>query len=468
MTPRAIRTALLLVWLCAIPGRLLAADSRPNFLFILTDDQRWDALGIVQKEQGEKGRFPWLETPNLDKLAREGVRFRNAFVVNSLCSPSRASFLTGTYGHRNGIKDNSTPLPPDTVTYASVLRAAGYTTGYVGKWHMDKQPGPRPGFDYSASYIGQGKYPDCPFLVNGKETATEGWVDDVATDYAIEFLRRNKEKPFVLAVGFKACHTPFKPPKRCATAYTGVKARPVPNLGLKVPYPTSPGHEKMLVPWFTAADSPRLHDYMRCVKAIDENVGRITGELDHLALADDTVVVFASDNGYYFCEHGLADKRTAYEESLRIPLLVRFPKSGAKGKVLDQMVLNIDLAPTFLDLVGVPVPNEMQGRSWRPLLEGKTSEWRHSYYYEYFYEKSFASPHTQAVRTDGAKLIKYSGHPEWTEMFDLAADPYETKNLIDDPANAGLRRELDAEFSCHAEKITQDIIPPSRPSTRLP
>ncbi len=468
MTPGSIRTALFLAWLPAISGGLVAAEPRPSFLFILTDDQRWDAMGVVQNEQGEKGRFPWLQTPNLDRLAREGVRFRNAFVVNSLCSPSRASFLTGTYGHRNGIRDNQTPLPTDAVTYASLLGAAGYMTGYVGKWHMDKQPGARPGFHYSASYIGQGRYPDCPFLVNGKETATHGWVDDVSTDYAIEFLRGSKGKPFLLAVGFKACHSPFKPPDRHAAAYAGRQARAVPNLATRAPYLTGSGPENLVGSWFPAADSPRLLDYMRCVAAIDENVGRIMKELDRLGLDDSTVVVFASDNGFYLREHGLGDKRTAYEESLRIPLLMRLPRSAAKGKLLDHIVLNIDLAPTFLDLAGVPVPNEMQGQSWRPLLEGKPSDWRHSYYYEYFHERPFASPHTQAVRTDNAKLIKYPGHPEWTEMFDLATDPYETKNLIDDPAKAGLRRELEAEFNRQAERIARDIMPPSRPSTAVP
>lgn len=457
---------MLLAGLCLLaPQTALAAETRPNFLFILTDDLRWDALGVVQKEQGEKGRFPWLKTPNLDKVAEDGVRFRNAFVVNSLCSPSRASFLTGMYGHHNGIRDNQTPFPADSVTYASVLKSAGYTTGYIGKWHMDRQTGRRPGFDYSASFIGQGRYQDCPFEINGQPTETTGWVDDVSTDYAIGFLRENRGKPFVLAIGFKTCHGPFSPPPRRARDYEGEKARPVPNLGVKPPYRRSSGPEDKVGETFAAEASPKLLDYMRCITAMDDNVGRIMAELDRLGLTENTVVVFAGDNGYYLREHGLGDKRTAYEESVRIPLLVKYPRLGVKGRRIDQCVLNIDLAPTLLDLAGVSVPERMQGRSWRPLLEGRTTQWRESFYYEYFLEKGFASPAVQAVRTGRAKLIRYPGHPEWTELFDLSSDPYETKNLVNDPAAAGLRRELEAEFERQAEMVQRGkAASASRPS----
>jgi len=459
-----IQRALPCLLICALCGRLDAAETRPSFLFILTDDQRYDALGVVQREQGEKGRFPWLKTPNLDRLAGDGVRFRNAFVVNSLCAPSRASFLTGMYGHRNGIKNNSTPFPADGVSYASVLGSAGYTTGYIGKWHMDRQTGQRPGFDYSASFVGQGKYRDCPFEINGRLTETTGWVDDVSTDYAIRFLQENKSKPFVLAIGFKTCHGPFSPPPRRERDYEGEKARPVPNLGVKAPYRQRSGPEDKVGETFAAQDSPKLLDYMRCITAMDDNVGRIMAELDRLGLTENTVIVFAGDNGYYLREHGLGDKRTAYEESLRIPLLLKCPKLGSGGKLVDQIVLNIDLAPTLLDLAGVPVPKQMQGHSWRPLLEGKTTPWRRSFYYEYFFEPPFASPAVQACRTERAKLINYPGHPEWTELFDLVSDPYETKNLVNDPAKTELRRQLEAELQKQSEDVRRDkpvISPPS-------
>src|SRR5262245_25683059 len=184
---------------------------RPNFVFIYTDDQRWDAMSVVQREQGAKGRFPWLKTPNMDRLAAEGVRFRNAFVVNALCAPSRASLITGCYGHVNGVVNNHTPFPVTNVTCATELRKAGYTSAYIGKWHMGNQSGKRPSFDYSASFIGQGKYVDCPVEVNGKSTPTKGWIDDVSTDYAVNFIREHKDKPFLMFLGFKTCHGPFSP-----------------------------------------------------------------------------------------------------------------------------------------------------------------------------------------------------------------------------------------------------------------
>ena len=419
------------------------AAKRPNFLFILTDDQRWDALGVVQREQGDKARFPWLRTPHLDRLAAEGVRFRNAFVVNSLCAPSRASFLTGCYGHTNGIVNNHTPFPEANVTYASTLRAAGYRTGYVGKWHHGKQP-VRPGFDFAASFLGQGKYFDCPIVVNGETVPSKGYVDDVSTDYAVGFLKEQKDKPFVLAVGYKATHGPFAPPERHKGTYEGEQARAVPNLAAPSIY-RAKAPPKNLIP----GEGPEVKTnlgYFRCITAIDDNVGRLLKALDDLGLADDTVVVFAGDNGYYLGEHGLGDKRSAYDESLRIPLLLRYPRMNLKGRTVDEMVLNIDMSPTFVDLAGVEVPKVMQGRSWKPLLEGNAAGWRRAWFYCYFFERGFSTPTVTAVRTDTAKLIRYPGHDDWTEVFDLAADPYELKNLAGDPARADLRRSLEAEY----------------------
>jgi len=437
----------------ARPGASLSGK-RPNFIFVLTDDQRWDAMSVVQREQGAKGRFPWLKTPNLDRIAAEGVRFRNAFVVNSLCSPSRASFLTGCYGHVNGIVNNHTPFPESNVTHASVLRGAGYATGYVGKYHMGPQK-ERPGFDFAASYIGQGKYFDCPFVVNGAVTESEGWVDDVSTDYAIEFLRRSKDKPFLLVVGYKTTHGPFEPPERCKNTYEGEEARSAPNLGVKAIYRAGAAL-KNLSPAAAGGVKTNL-GYFRCITAMDDNVGRLLKTLHDLGLAEDTMVVFAGDNGYYLGEHGLGDKRSAYDESLRIPLLLRYPRLRVKGRVVDQMVLNIDLAPTFIDFAGAEVPKPMQGRSWRPILEGKPAEWRRAYFYCYFYERNFNTPTVTAVRTETAKLIKYPGHEEWTEVFDLAADPYELKNLYADPSKATLRRELEAEYDKQAAAIAFNV-----------
>jgi arylsulfatase A-like enzyme len=469
---RLSRLALLLLVPLVAPARAQEPSRRPNVLFVFTDDQRYDALGVVQREQGARGRFPWVQSPNLDRLAAEGVRFRNAFVVNSLCAPSRATYLTGRYGFQNGVVNNHTPFPEDAVTVASLLRPAGYRTGYVGKWHMGNQRGKRPSFDTSASFLGQGRYVDCPFEIDGRETPTKGWVDDVSTDYAIDFLRENRDRPFLLYVGFKAAHGPFDPPARHAKTYEGETARPVPNLDIP------PGYSPDANPAPRAGgDRPTNLGYFRCLAAADDNVGRLLATLDELKLADDTIVVYASDNGFYLGEHRLGDKRSAYDESLRIPLLLRYPRAVKPGRTEDRMVLNVDLVPTILDYAGVAAPNDLPGRSWRPLLEGTPNDWRTAWFYCYYYERGFRIPTVTAVRTDRAKLIRYPGHDEWTELFDLAADPYETRNLRDDPAHAELRRTLEAEYDrqksaigftipAYADDPAKEPPPPARPPAR--
>src|SRR5262245_51961926 len=331
------------------PHAAAAEAKRPNFLFIYTDDQRYDALGVVQREQGERGRFPWVRSPNVDRLAAEGVRFRNAFVVNSLCAPSRAAFLTGRYNHLNGVANNHTFYPADNVTHATLLRGAGYATAYIGKWHMGGEHGQRPGFDYSASFIGQGKYVDCPFEINGKPTPKTGWVDDVSTDHAINFLKEHRDKPLYIVVGFNACHGPTDPPDRARERFAGNRARTVPNMAVRPVYHEAEDTPKAKANAEAAKSGKEVDinlNYFRCISAADDNVGKLLKCLDDLGIADNTVVVFASDNGFYNGEHGLGDKRSCYDESLRIPMLVRYPKLVAKGKVRDEMVLNIDLAPT--------------------------------------------------------------------------------------------------------------------------
>jgi arylsulfatase A-like enzyme len=428
------------------------ALSRPNFLFMYTDDQRWDAMSVVQREHGEHARFPWFKTPNMDRIAAEGIRFRNAFVVNSLCSPSRACFLTSQYSHLNGVANNHTPFPVDNVTHATCLRAAGYRTGYFGKWHMDGQKGQRPGFDFSAGQIAHGRYEDCPFEVNGTPTPTKGWVDDVVTDYAIRFIKDNKSRPFSMVVGFKSPHDPRTPPERLKGLFAGEEPRPAANADCRAPYmPEAQPKAKAKRP---GTNFENIRNYFRCLAGVDENVGRLLKALDDEGLAENTLVVYCSDNGYYLGEHGLGDKRSAYDESLRIPLLVRWPKLGVKGKTIDEMVLNIDLAPTLLDLAGVAVPPTMQGASWRSLFEGRPADWRKAFFYEYFYETGMGrTPTVLAVRAETAKLIKYPGHDEWTELFDLKADPYEKQNLARDAAHKELLAQMEAEFDRQARAV---------------
>ena len=444
------------VWLlaalaCAVPLR--AADRKPNFLFVYTDDQRWDAMGVVQREQGERARFPWFKSPSMDRLAAEGVRFRNAFATLSLCSPSRAAFLTGRYNHLNGVINNHTPFPTNSVTHATLLRAAGYRTAYIGKWHMGNQRGQRPGFDYSASFIAHGRYNDCPVEINGVSTPTQGWIDDVSTAFAIEWMKQNRDRPFSLVVGFKSPHSPrggANLPERLRNLHAGETSRPTPNLSARaVFHGPAPEGGNPLHP--LAANSVHL-DYLRHITGADENLGKLLDALDELGLTEDTVVVYTSDNGYYLGEHGLGDKRSIYEESLRIPLLVRYPRLLGKGKIVDEMVLNIDLAPTFLDLAGVPVPREMQGVSWKALAAGqKPANWRQSFLAEYFYENGGGdTPTLVGVRTAKAKLVKYPGRAEWTEVFDLAVDPYELRNLAADPAATA---KLSAEFDAQVKEV---------------
>lgn len=441
---------------------VLEAATRPNFVFLFTDDQRYDAVGAVQREQGDAARFPWLQTPNLDRLASDGVRFRNAFVVNSLCSPSRACVLSGRYSHHNGIVNNHTPLNVDQILFPKLLRDAGYATAYCGKFHMGQQR-ERPGFDYVASFLGQGRYYDCPLIVNGAQTTTTGFVDDVTTDYAIEFIKQHgkvqdKEqvKPFLLWLGFKSPHGPLGAPEKFKALYSNETAKRPVNADTAPPFPKQVTGKKAKKKAGAAAPvQNNHHEYMRHITAVDENVGRVLAALKDAGVDENTVVIYTSDNGYYLGEHTLGDKRSAYDESLRVPLLVRWPKlAGASGRVVDSMALNIDFAPTMLDLAGVAIPPEMQGRSLRPLLEDKVpADWRRSYFYEYFYENNYFSPTVTAVRTETQKLILYPGHDDWTELFDLKTDPFEMHNLAKEGAHAEQMQKMRAEHDRLARQV---------------
>jgi arylsulfatase A-like enzyme len=436
----------LVVLLASVAAPAWAADRQPNFIFVIADDHRWDAMGVVQREQGERARYPWFETPSMDRLAAEGVRFRNAFITHSICSPGRAGFLTGQYTHVNGIMDNGTPFPASAVTHATLLRDAGYRTAYFGKWHMGDQRGQRPGFDHSASFVGQGKYQDCPFEINGAMTPTTGWVDDVTTDLALDWLKSNHDKPFSVVVGFKSPHNKRggqNLPERLRTLYEGKTTRKTPNCDIAAVYhapltEADKGKERGL-----SANTIHL-DYLRHIKGIDENLGRLLDALDELKLADDTVVVYSSDNGYYLGERGLGDKRALYEEGLRLPFLVRYPKLFPKGVVVDDMVLNIDLAPTYLDLAGLPAHPGMHGVSFKDVARGHAPpDWRTSFL-AYYRKELGDTPTCHGVRTKDAKLIVYPRRPEWTEVYDLANDPYELTRL---PADGPLAMRLQAELA---------------------
>jgi len=429
-------------------SRPAAAAVRPNIVFIYTDDQRYDALSIIQEAQGAKARFPWFSTPNIDRIGREGICFRNAFVVNSLCSPSRATMLTGRYNHINGMTNNHSELADTTDTYATILTKAGYATAFIGKWHMGRQRA-RPGFTYSFSFIGQGKYVDCAYQLNGKEMVqTRGWVDDISTDTAMAFITRHQHHPFLVTLAFKSSHYNWTSPARTAHLFKDITFKRPANETAEVPYEgqiddgrTTPPPVPAINSWTVNHDTI-IRSYFRVLKAIDDNVGRILHLLDSLNLTNNTIVVFTSDNGYFLGEHNLSDKRDALEESIRVPLLMRYPAKVAKGQMINKMVLNADLAPTFVDFAGATPTKRFQGRSWAPLAEGKPIKWRTSFFYEYFYETPYAIPTIIAERTETAKMIRYPGERGWSELYDLKKDPGETRNLYNDPKAAGLKAQL--------------------------
>jgi N-acetylglucosamine-6-sulfatase len=406
-------------------------NAPPNILIMVADDQRWDEMGVVQVEQGDKARFPFLQTPRLDALAAQGMRFRNAFVTTSLCSPSRSAILTGQYNHTNGVTNNTTPFLPRP-TWATALQAEGYTTAMVGKWHHERQL-ERPGFDYVATYPAQGKYNDSTFIVNDEIIETRGYVDERTVDFAIDFLQGQGDKPFAMLVGFKAVHKPFTPMPEHAGNYASDTIGPAENWNADAPWKVlrKPKRiRKQFIPQY-------WKDILRTLDGLDLNVGRLLDALERLNLANNTLVIYTSDNGFYLGEHGLGDKRSAYEESMRVPLIVRLPGVIPPGTVSDAMVLNIDFAPTILDLALQDVPAQMQGLSMRPLFSENPPSWRKAFLYEYWQEDEWgigsskpAMPTILAVRTESHKLITYPGHTAWTELFDLRADAYEIRNLV--------------------------------------
>ncbi len=459
---------LVLVW-CALTAwtalaRVGGAESpRPNVLVILTDDLRWDALGVVQREEGARALFPWFQTPHLDRLAAEGSRFANAFVTTSLCSPSRASLISGRYAHRHGVRNNFTDYPASLPGYPRRLREAGYETAYIGKWHMgEDDDDPRPGFDHWMSHKGQGNYHDNEFNIDGERTVVPGYYTTVVTDAAVEWLARPHAKPWLLVVGHKAPHGgPIVPEEKYAHAYDD---RPVIKPGNAGSYRVEDGKPEWLgksYPTWHGLGGPLygqkdygtfVRAYLGCIASVDESVGRIVGHLRETGRLDDTVVIFTSDNGFALGEHGRVDKRTAYEESIRVPLVVRYPRTAKPGSVIGGMVLSLDLAPSILDLCGVEPLPDTDGRSWVPLLGGDVTEWRTSFFYQYDYERQFPfTPNVRAVRTAEWKYIRYphgdGGRDRHAaELYDLQSDPLEMRNLAADPAHAADVARLAAEL----------------------
>ena len=419
-------------------SNLCASDS-PNIIVIIADDQRWDATSFMQSRManiGRTARFPWLAgtTPNLDSLSHKGIHFDNAFTVFSTCSPSRATMLTGVYPHIHGITDNSTAFPIDSTTYASLLKADGYATGYFGKWHHGRQT-ERPGFDTVATFYGQGSYFSTNFYDGNnnliRTTSNSEWVDDVSTDYAINFIEEqyNVQNPFLLVLGFKTPHEPFKAPSRTVTIYDGQLAVDVPNLNSPPP--------GQIIDENHGNYPGVLRKYMSTIAGIDDCVGNVLDKLEELGIDDNTAIIYISDNGFFRGEHRLGDKRAPYEESIRIPLMIRYPLEQSLPRVVNNIALNLDLAPTILDIAGLNIPQNMQGRSLLPLIKNQApSDWRKFFFYQYNHDPGFPDakvrPYIALRHENGLKFVTYEENSSWAEFFDTSTDndPYEINNLI--------------------------------------
>ncbi len=452
-----------IVGLCLL-GPLAAQEQpahtgrRPNILLVVSDDHAAHAMSCYQSRLDE--------TPCLDRLAKAGMRFDRAFVSNALCGPSRACILTGKYGHSNGFMQNEQVFDGAQWTVSKALQAGGYQTAAIGKWHLGSDP---TGFDYWRILPGQGRYIDPVFVTRDGRKVEKGYVSDLITDAAIEWLgQRDAAKPFFLFVGHKAPHREWTPPPDLAAVYRKRTFPESPTLfdDWATRCSAGPDSEMSVARHLTETDvkgkppadlqgtaltrwyyQRYLQDYLACAQSMDRNVGRLLDWLDQHGLAADTLVVYTSDNGFFLGDHGMYDKRFMYEESLRVPLLVRWPGVVAAGSMTDAMVGNHDLAPTFLRAAGLEVPASLHGRELGPVLRGKTpADWRQVFYYRYY--EHLATHHVPAhfgVRTMTHKLIWFPSLSAF-ELFDLRSDPHELKNLAGDPAHAALLAELTAEL----------------------
>ena len=478
---RRVRIGLLLagVVLACVGVRVQGQAStprRPNILVILTDDQRWDAMGVVQREMGKDALFPWLQTPNLDRLAAEGARFGNAFVTTSLCSPSRASLLSGRYARRHQVLNNFTEYPVDLPSYPRRLQEAGYETAYIGKWHMgEDNDAPRPGFDHWMSHRGQGNYFDNEFNIDGTRRRIDGYYTTVVTEHAIKWIGASHDRPWLLVLGQKAPHGgPIQPEPRFAKALDTYPVRTPDNYTNYRAVDGKPAWLAESLETWHGARGPlydlKQHDtfvraYLSTLLSVDESVGKIYDALRASGQLDDTVIVFTSDNGFVLGEHGRVDKRTMYEESIRVPLLVRYPRLVKAGRVVSQMVTSHDLAPTLIAIGGGAPLADITGRSVVPLLRGERTDWRTAFLYEYNYEPQFPyTPNVRGVRTDRYKLIRYpngDGSPDrfTAELYDVQQDPHELRNLIDEPAHAATRRELERRLADVSREAGPDRMP---------
>jgi N-acetylglucosamine-6-sulfatase len=454
-----------------------AGGERPNVVVVLVDDLRSDEF--------HAGGHPYLETPNMDRLAAEGALFVNSFHAVPLCSPNRATLLTGQFPSRHGIIDNiARNLASHRLeTFNLPMKAAGYRTAFLGKWHMGNDPTPRPGWDYWVAMPGQGHTTDPELFEDGVLHKVPGYTTDLLTDRAVSFIQREHGRPFLLYLAHKAVHPDvvqrddgsvdpesdrgyipaarhegryrdrvFTRRQRPSEIEADLAGKPAIRHALaKLPTAAGPGpgeHEYAAYPW-TGEETIRRRAEM--ILAVDESLGRIIATLDSLKLLDKTVIVLSSDNGFFFGEHGLTtERRLPYEESIRNPLLMRYPPRIPAGLRPEGLALTVDLAPTLLDLAGVPISPSIQGRSLVPLLRGTPADWRQAVLIE-FYTNEQPFPHLmdmdyRAIRTGRYKYIHWIKYPGQDELYDLQSDSLERRNLATDPAHASLKASLRADL----------------------
>lgn len=469
-----IRTLCLVFVFFVASQSVIVAEDLPNMVVVLADDHAFEAIsayGTYLKD--------FAKTPAIDRLANEGMRFENFVCCNSICSPSRAAILTGQYSHRNGVRGLNGAINESSPQYPVELNKAGYQTWLVGKWHLRSKP---KGYDKYMVVKGQGKYFDPTF--NGSEGTwkREGYSTDVYTDIGMDWLKnRDREKPFLLCLQFKAPHHDYGHAARYDDLYADVVIPEPPTLyedvadsdsNLKRDFLASTKfhmlysggkqggggnyyrrHLKDAVPnamWKHDATSDRdkirvayqhmIHKYIRCSTGNDDNLKRVLDYLDAEGLADDTIVIYTSDQGYWLGQHGFYDKRLILETSLRMPFLIRYPKLIKAGTTNADLCSNVDVAPTLLDLAGVEIPEPIQGRSMKPLLRGKTpTDWRKSQFYTYW-----GAPDHHGIRTDRYTYLKLKKHPP--ELFDRKTDPHQRHNIAGDPKNKSLLVRLEEEL----------------------
>ncbi|MEZ6066265.1 MAG: sulfatase [Planctomycetaceae bacterium] len=460
------RTAIML--LCSLmccTGSAIAADppqlelapiegSRPrNVVFILVDDHRFDAMGCMG--------HPFLETPNMDRLAAGGANLTAAYVTTSLCSPSRASILTGQYAHQHRVVDNNNPVREGTVFFPQYLQQAGYKTGFFGKWHMGgESDDPRPGFDRWVSFRGQGSYLPVKSGINvdGERVPQQGYITDEITDYCLDWLKGiDREQPFFIYLSHKAVHANFTPAERHKGRYKdAVVVPPLTMADTPENFASKPrwvqdqrnSWHGVDFPYHSSLDIAEYYrNYCETLLAVDDSVGRVLQTLEDRGQLQDTLVIYMGDNGFCFGEHGLIDKRHAYEASMRVPMLAHCPQLFPGGQTIKKVVANIDIGPTVLEAAGLRTPKHMHGRSFLPILQGRQVEWRDALLYEYYWERNFPqTPTMHAVRTDRWKYIHYFGIWDTDELYDLQNDPLERTNLINSQQHAQTVKQLNRQL----------------------